>query len=50
MAGAWSTYVGELVFVEEPEGKRPLERSRRKLKNNIKMEVQEMGKEGHGLN
>jgi hypothetical protein len=31
------------VLVEKPEGKRPLGRSRRKWKYNIKMDLQEVG-------
>ena len=47
MRGACSTY-GESkgvyrVLVGKPEGKRPLERSRRRLENNIKMDLQEVG-------
>ena len=34
------------VLVGKPEGKRPLERPRRKCKDNIKMGLQEMGWEG----
>jgi hypothetical protein len=29
--------------VEEPEGKRPLERSRRRWEDNVKIELKEMG-------
>jgi hypothetical protein len=32
-----------MVLVEKPEGKRPLERPRRKLEDNIKMGLQEVG-------
>ena len=31
------------VLVGKPEGKRPLERSRRRWKDNIKMDLQEVG-------
>jgi len=31
------------VLVEKPEGKRPLERSRRRWDDNIKMDLQEVG-------
>jgi hypothetical protein len=31
------------VFVEKPEGKRPLWRPRRRLEDNIKMDLQEVG-------
>jgi hypothetical protein len=31
------------VLVRKPEGKRPLGRPRRRLKDNIKMDLQEMG-------
>ena len=31
------------VLVGKPEGKRPLERPRRRWENNIKMDLQEMG-------
>jgi hypothetical protein len=31
------------VLVGKPEGKRPLERSRHRWKNNIKMDLQEVG-------
>ena len=31
------------VMVGKPEGKRPLERPRRRLKDNIKMDLQEVG-------
>ena len=30
----------------KPEGKRPLERTRRRLEDNIKMDLQEVGCEG----
>ena len=31
------------VLVEKPEGKRPLERPKRRWKDNIKMDLQEVG-------
>ena len=34
------------VLVGKPEGKRPLGRSRRRWENNIKMDLQEVGKGG----
>jgi hypothetical protein len=37
------------VLVEKPEGKRPLGRPRRRWKDNIKTDLQEMGFGGHGL-
>jgi len=50
MGGACSLYVGEerlyRILVEKSEGKRPLERSRRRWKNNGKMDLQEVGCEG----
>jgi hypothetical protein len=33
-------------LVGKPEGKRPLERSRRRWENNIKMELREVGCDG----
>ena len=33
----------------KPEGKRPLGRPRRRWENNIKMDLQEVGCKGHGL-
>jgi hypothetical protein len=47
MGGACSAY-GERrniyrVLVGDPEGKKPLERLRRRWENNIKMELQEVG-------
>jgi hypothetical protein len=36
------------VLVEKPEGKRPLGRPRRRLENNIKMDLQEVGGGGRG--
>ena len=32
------------VFVRQPEGRRPLERPRRRWKDNIKMDLQEVGR------
>ena len=47
MGRACSTYGGEesiyRVMVGEPEGKRPLGRPRRRWKDNIMMDVQEVG-------
>ena len=37
------------VLVGKPEGKRPLARSRRKWEDGIKMDIQEMGCGGYGL-
>jgi len=37
------------VLVGKPEGKRPLERPRCRWEGNIKMDVQEVGREGYGL-
>jgi len=34
------------VLVEKPEGKRPLERPRRRWEDNIKMDIQEVGFRG----
>jgi hypothetical protein len=36
------------VLVERPEGKRPLESPRRRVENNIKMDLQEVGCGGMG--
>ena len=36
-------------LVGKPEGKRPLGRPRRRWEDNIKMDLQEMGCGGHGL-
>jgi hypothetical protein len=36
------------ALVRKPEGRRPLERTRRRWEGNIKMEVREVGW-GHGL-
>jgi hypothetical protein len=35
--------------VGKPEGRRPLERPRRRWEDNIKMDLQEVGWGGHGL-
>jgi len=45
MGGACSAYgVGVYrVLVRKPEGKRPLERPRRRWEDNIKMDLQEVG-------
>ena len=53
MGGACSAY-GEKkgvyrVSVVKPDGKRPLGRSRYRWEDNMKMDVQEVGWEGHGL-
>ena len=37
------------VLVGKPEGKRPLGRPRRKWEDNIKMDLQEVGCGGYGL-
>jgi hypothetical protein len=37
------------VLVGKPEGKRPLRKSRRRWENDIKMDRQEVGMGGHGL-
>jgi len=37
------------VLVGKPEAKRPLERSSRRWKDNIKMDLQELGCGGYGL-
>jgi len=37
------------VLVGKPEGKRPLGRPRRRWKDNIKMDLQEVGCWGYGL-
>jgi len=37
------------VLVGKPEGYRPLGRPRRRWEYNIKMDLQEVGCEGHGL-
>jgi len=46
MGGARSAYGGRGVYrvlVGRPEGKRPLRRLKRRLEDNIKMDVQEVG-------
>ena len=47
MGGTFSAYGGEKKrmqgFGGEPEGKRPLERPRRRGENNIKIDIQEVG-------
>jgi len=52
MGGACSTYGGEerciKVFVGKPEGKRPLEKPRRRWEDDIKMDLQEVGCGGMG--
>ena len=37
------------ILVEKPEGKRPLGRRRLRGEDNIKMDLQEVGCRGHGL-
>ena len=37
-----------MVLVGKPEGKKPLGNPRRKWKDNIKMDLQELGCGGHG--
>jgi hypothetical protein len=37
------------VLVRKPEGKRPLGRPRRRREDNIKMDIQEVGLGGQGL-
>ena len=37
------------VLVGKPEGKRPLRRPRRRWENNIKMDLQEVGRDWGGL-
>ena len=37
------------VLVGKPEGKRPLEKPRRRWEDNMKMDVQELGSGGHSL-
>jgi len=50
MVGSCSTYGGRRgayrVFVVKPEAKRPLGRPRLRWKDNIKMDLQEVGWEG----
>jgi len=54
MDGACSMYGLEerciWVLVGKPEGKRPLGRHRHRWDSNIKMDLQEVGWGGHGLN
>ena len=40
---------GHKVLVGKPEGKRPLERPRRRWENNIKMDLEEVGRGLWGL-
>jgi hypothetical protein len=53
MGGAYSAFEeGRGVYrilVGNPEGKRPLGRSRRRWEDNIKMDFQEVGMWGYGL-
>ena len=50
MGGACGTYGGEERRVQEkPEGKRPLRTPRRRWEDNIKMDLQEVGCWGYGL-
>ena len=53
MGGACSTYGKSRgvyrVLVGKPEGKRPLGRPRRRCEDNIKMNLQEVGWGGYGL-
>jgi len=37
------------ILVEKPEGNRPLGRSRHRWEDNIKMDLQEVGCKGYGL-
>ena len=37
------------ILVDLPEGRRPLARPRRRCEDNIKMDLQEVGIGGHGL-
>jgi hypothetical protein len=47
MGGACGTYGGEeKVLVGKPEGNRPLGRLRRRWEDNIKMDLQEVGRGG----
>ena len=50
MGGACGAYGGEegvhRVLVGKPEGKSPLGRPRRRLEDNIKMDIQEVGRGG----
>ena len=47
MGGAWSEYGerrdGHRVLMRKPEGKRPLERLRRRREVNIRKDLQEVG-------
>jgi hypothetical protein len=45
----WAGHVASMGRGEKPEGKRPLGRSRRRLEDNIKMDLQEVGGGGYGL-
>jgi hypothetical protein len=53
----WAEYVARMVegrvayriLVGRPEGRRPLGRPRRRWEDNIKMDLQEVGWGGHGL-
>ena len=53
MGGAYSAYGGGerhvQMLVGKPEGKRPLGRPRHRWENNIKMDLQEVGCGGYGL-
>jgi hypothetical protein len=53
MGGTCSAYGGEerliLGFVGKPEGKRSLGRPRRRCKDNLKMDLQEVGDGGMNL-
>ena len=44
MGGACGTYGVHKVLVRKPEGKRPLGRPRRRWEDNIKMDLQAVGK------
>jgi hypothetical protein len=54
MCGVCSKYGerrgADRVLVVKPEGKKSLLRPRRRGEDNIKMDLQEMGWRGHGLN
>ena len=39
----WARYVAHRVPMGKPEGKRPLERLRRRREDNIKISIEEMG-------
>jgi len=51
--GACSAYSGGgdaySVLVGKPEGRKPLGRPRRRWENNIKMDLQKVGRGRHGL-